>query len=235
MQTVSREIVRGVLLVVISIGCVSVSEAAESSGSRWWPFGNKAEKAASPVLGAEPVIQQSEARGMPVTTPGAQLPGGAMQAVPPIAAEGYHAAAPVEPAPKDRWMINSPKGKVGWPKLTRPKLPTPGFLASPSKPAADARNSWVQPTPKPAKPSPFKPVADGARKVANGTKKAWRKTVDALTPGEKSPGPTANENNARIASRDTKPPIWKRMFGSEPEPQNQQTIPGFIAQERVDR
>ena len=125
-------------------------------------------------------------------------------------------------------MFSTPKGKVGWPHLNKPQLPS--GLSS-RKPAADAtRNSWVE-QPVTPKPSPLKPITDGAQQVGKSTKAAWQKTVDALTPGESTP---AQPSSARIAKREVKPPFWKRMIGAEPEPTGSQTVPEFMAQQRLD-
>ena len=52
--------------------------------------------------------------------------------------------------------------------------------------------------------------------------------MDVLTPGDSA------DRDSQVASRDAKPSLWKRMFGPEPEPQGSQTIPEFMAQERLD-
>jgi hypothetical protein len=73
-------------------------------------------------------------------------------------------------------------------------------------------------------------LSDGAHRAGDRTRAAWRKTVDVLTPGEPDP-----RTAPRIASRDAKPPFWKRMFGAqEPQSEGPQTIPQWMAQDRVD-
>ena len=129
-------------------------------------------------------------------------------------------------------MFSSPNGKVGWPHLTKPHLPTTGPFAQ-KTPADATRNSWVEKTPTPTKPSPLKPITDGAHKVAKSTRNAWHKTVAALTPGNPAPVPRSS-SSSRIAKHDVQPPFWKRMFADEPESRGSQTVPGFIAQQRVD-
>jgi hypothetical protein len=129
-------------------------------------------------------------------------------------------------------MLNSPNGRVSWPRLNKPKLPEKGLFAQKNTPDA-ARNSWLEKEAVEPKPSPFKPITDGAHKVSQGTKKAWRKTVDAITPGEPEPAARTN-GSSRIARQDVKPPFWKRMLGEKEETSGSRTMPEFMAQQRVD-
>jgi hypothetical protein len=94
----------------------------------------------------------------------------------------------------------------------------------------NSRNAWVEKPPTTPKPSPLESLSDGAHRVGNRTRAVWRKTVDAVTPGAED-----HRTGSHIASRDVKPPFWKRMFAAqEPEPQGPQTIPQWMAQDRVD-
>jgi hypothetical protein len=131
-------------------------------------------------------------------------------------------------------MLNTPKKKVSWPSLHMPKA-----LASKSAPATKAeanKNKWAEKTPVVPKPSPMQSVKNGAHSVANSTKSAWHKTVAAVTPGDKSaekskkPAP-----GSQVARRDVSPPFWKKMLGAkEPEMQQPQTVPQWMAQKRLD-
>jgi hypothetical protein len=134
-------------------------------------------------------------------------------------------------ATKKRWMLKTRKGKVSWPRLAMPGTSQSDELAQKTSPEA-TRNSWVEPTPVPTKPSPLKPLTDGAQKVSSGTKAAWQKTVDALTPGPATT-PTPS-NSSRIAKRAPEPSVWKRMFGAKQELQQPQTVPEWMAQRRVE-
>lgn len=207
---------------IVLLTCCSPSiRAEESTGSRWWPFGQKK------VAVAPPPPEQAPPSAA-LNTP----PGGALTTpVPPAQQSPAPAVAP--PTPNDEnWMLKSSKSKVSWPRLAKPNAPTNPF-AKKEAAAEPPRNTWVEPTPEPPKPSPFKPITDGASKVARGTKNAWRKTVDAVTPGEPTP-PPRNSSSSRVARDDAKPSFWQRMFGPDEEPQGSQTMPGFIAQQRVD-
>ena len=202
--------------------CSQTPASAETKG--WWPFSK----------GAETKVVQPPAVTAPGATRPTQRPAGTLAQLPaaPSQAQSPLPSTSADATEKEHWMFSSPKGKVSWPKLTKPHFPTTGLFAE--KPAADAtRNSWAETTPTPPKPSPLKPITDGAHKVSMSTKAAWHKTVDALTPGDPTTAPRGS--SARIAKRDAaKPSLWSRMFGPEPEPQGSQTMPGFIAQQRVE-
>ena len=137
-----------------------------------------------------------------------------------------------EKAKKERWMLSSPKGKVSWPHLNKDVSKGGPLFSSKKKEENPARNSWVEKTPEPPKPSPMKPLTDGAHKFSASTKSAWHKTVDALTPGEPDARPKAT--SPRIAKREVQPPFWKRMFGTSSEPQQPKTVPEWMAQQRLD-
>jgi hypothetical protein len=135
-------------------------------------------------------------------------------------------------------MVNSDKGKVSWPKLTMPHLPSTTTSADEKKKAAEAakKNSWVEKTPTPPKPSPLKPVTDGANKVAKSTKDAWHKTVNAITPGSSTTPARSNSGSGsnQVAKKEMDAPWYKRMFGVKPEIQQPQTVPQWMAQQRLD-
>jgi hypothetical protein len=137
------------------------------------------------------------------------------------------------PVPNDdsettNWMFKSPRTKVSWPSLHVPKFQNP-FTAGADKSAAASRNSWVEKTPEPPRKSPLQVMNDGAKRVGTSTKNAWHKTVDVLTPGESS---TAS-SRSKVAQRPVKPPFWKRMMGQNDELQGPQTVPEWMAQQRV--
>jgi hypothetical protein len=74
-------------------------------------------------------------------------------------------------------------------------------------------------------------VKNGAHSVAATTKSAWNKTVAAVTPGPK----TAVKPDPRLTARQTSPSFWKKIFGAkEPELQQPQTVPQWMAQKRLD-
>jgi hypothetical protein len=126
-------------------------------------------------------------------------------------------------------MLTTPEGKVSWPQwnIQKPSLFADKSTAEPPK------NTWVEPPAQP-KPSPFQPIKDGAHKFSASTKNAWSKTVAAVKGEPKETTPAARNGGARVAKRDTDPPFWKKMFGAKPETQGPQTVPEWMAQQRLD-
>ena len=134
------------------------------------------------------------------------------------------------------WIFQSPFANVTWPEFHMPEvsIPKPQLPRLwPKREQVDtARNAWVEKSPNPARPSPLQAVSDGVRRVGDSTRTAWRKTVDAVTPGEPAPSVGAPP---QVARRNQQPPLWKRMFGIEaPEPQGPRTVTEWMAQERLD-
>ena len=225
MRFTSRALIGGII-----IACTALQLRAAETGSRWWPFGQREEaKVAQPPSVAPPSqapLQTQRQYGalnpaQPPTT--ATVP---RSQVPPAAGTAADGAA------KESWMLSSPKRKISWPHLTRPERPKTGLLAQKTEPDA-TRNSWVDKTPPEPKASPLKPIKESAQKVATRTKSAWHKTVDAFTPGE--PAPEPRPNSSRIAQNDAQPRFWQRLLGQEEQAKQPQTVPEWMAQERVDR
>lgn len=92
------------------------------------------------------------------------------------------------------------------------------------------RNAWATRS-APPKPSPLQSVKNGAHRIVVDTKRAYHKTVAALTPGHQ---PRRPNPEAHVAASQAKPPFWKRMFGIKEQPQPPTTIPDFLAQKRID-
>lgn len=202
---------------IVLVAFCSMSKAAsESTGSTWWPFGQKKEAAAAPSSTAP---ASAPAATQPNTTP--------MTPVPPN--QQLQTPVPPTPAPTDEnWMLKSSKSKVSWPHLKKPSNP----LAKKETPADAAKNSWVEKQPTPPKPSVMKPVTDGAHKVAQGTKNVWHKTVNALTPGKSEPSP--HSPSSHVAKHDAEPSFWQKMFGSKEEVKQPETVPQWMAQKRLE-
>jgi hypothetical protein len=98
--------------------------------------------------------------------------------------------------------------KVTMPKITMPKMPE----------------------------NPLAPIKTSAKKVSDGTKKAWEGTKEIFTLGgskeEAAPAPVSG-------TAEKKPTLLQRMFGSEEkkEPANDggpRTVAEFMAQPRLD-
>jgi hypothetical protein len=215
------------LVAVIFMVCCRGAVAAESSSS-WWPFGHKADAAAAQTPTAGQTTLPPAATVLPKATTPAAGAG-------PVA---HEAQMPTTPSDDNHWMVNTPKKKVSWPSLHMPSA-----LSSNSTPAAKpettkaTKNKWVDKAPVAPKPSPMQSVKNGANSVAEGTKSAWHKTVAAVTPGSsaKTTPKAAPKPAPQVASRETSPPLWKKMFGAkEPAMQQPQTVPQWMAQKRLD-
>ncbi len=213
MRFAIRAIVVGVLL-----AAVPGAWSAETK-SGWWPFGREAEtapeqSATTAPLAAHPPMGSTA----PSTT--ASAPTGPL---------GHETQMPATEAGSDNWMLSTTKTKVSWPKFQMPELPRPKRAAPAAKPVK--KNMWAEPTPEPPKASPFASVKKGAHRVATGTKSAWRKTVDAVTPGDQS---KSTPPQPHVAQREESPSFWQRMFGPKEIEKQPQTMPQWMAQKRLD-
>jgi hypothetical protein len=113
---------------------------------------------------------------------------------------GYVGESEVTPTP-------SPWGWLKMPKITMPKIEMPKMPAD-----------------------PLAPVKNSARKIGDGTKRAWEGTKELFTFGGSK---TAEQPAARVASRPEQPSIWSKMFGSaEPETNEPQTVADWMSQPR---
>lgn len=209
------------LVGIILVGSFCHEAVGDETGNKWWPFGQEDEaELASPfgspqsaVTTAPPVASDSFAASGPPAMASEQSP------LPPL--------TPDEES-EQSWMIKSPFANVSWPRLRMPEMPKPSWSSSPRESEAEApRNTWMERTPEPPKPSPLQAMKDGARRVGQSTREAWDKTVDAVTPDDKT------DRSSRVARRPKQPSVWKRMFGANNAKANgSQTMPQFIAQDR---
>ncbi len=216
MRFAARALVAGILMV-----CCHDVVAAES-GSSWWPFGHQT----SATAAQPPVVAQNSS---PSATLSSAVAG-------PVAHVAQMPTTPADPKADSNWMLNTPKKKTSWPSLHLPSLPK--ALSSKSAPAAKPetnRNAWVDKKAVAPKTSPMQSVKNGANSIATGTKSAWHKTVAAVTPGSTAKKTEKPAPAPKVASRETSPPLWKKMFGAkEPEMQQPQTVPQWMAQKRLD-
>ncbi|MCA9260962.1 MAG: hypothetical protein KDA61_17225 [Planctomycetales bacterium] len=101
------------------------------------------------------------------------------------------------------WALPLPKitlPKITMPKITMPKMET----------------------------SPMEPIRASARKIGDGSKKAWEGAKEILTFGRSS-DPAESQTTSR-----PQPSIWKRMFGGEEQADSgPQTIGEFMSGERL--
>lgn len=215
MRFTVRALVAGILMV-----CCRGVVAAET-GSSWWPFGRHADATVAQPHSVGQASLPSATTALPeATTP----PAGAG----PVAHEVQLPATPATPSDANsdsHWMVNTPKKKISWPKLHMPEMPKSlsSKSAAAEKPEA-SKNKWAEKTPTPPKTSPMESV-----------KSAWHKTVAAVTPAPSAKQTTKPAPPPQVASRATSPPFWKKMFGAkEPEMQQPQTVPQWMAQKRLD-
>ena len=127
-------------------------------------------------------------------------------------------------------MSKMSRPKIHLPEISLPKPRLPQAPWSSNNQAApDARNVWAQPAPQPARRSALAVVKQGAQRVGNGTRAAWHKTVDVVTPGNSAASP-------QVATGPAKPSIWQRMFGQDEPPPQQgpRTVTEWMAQDRLD-
>jgi hypothetical protein len=98
----------------------------------------------------------------------------------------------------------SPWSWIKMPKITMPKIEMPKMPAD-----------------------PLKPIKVSARKVSDGTKKAWEGTKELFTFGGKAEQPVA-----RTASAAEPPSMWQRMFGGAEEERAPQSVAEWMNQPR---
>jgi hypothetical protein len=214
-----RYTTRVLLVLLLAACCCPAATAAEQSGLRLWPF-----------------------RGD--RTDDSPLTGNSLAATPPANTTlGLSAATPSQPPttsytadslPEQRWMVKSPFARVSWPRihmpefpLPRPKLPRPPWWSE-KPPVDDGRNTWVQKSSEPTRTTPLVAMQQGAQRVGQSTRTAWRKTVDVLTPGE-DPSTT----DPRVAARDQRT-FWQRLNGTEQtQKPGSQTVTEMLSQERI--
>lgn len=226
------------LIGVLLVACSGPAASAEESRARWWPFGDKE---AAPTADTSLPGSGSASATAPSSVMTAQptSPAVAPKTSTPAVGTGApleHVPLPeyTEELPERRWMFQSPLTRVSWPRIHMPEMPKPSLPRPklwPEKSEVDeARNAWAQASPDAARPSPLQAVKQGAHRVGESTRTAWRKTVDVLTPGD-----ATTPDSSRIARRETRPPFWKRMFTvEEPQQEGPRTVTEWMAQDRLD-
>lgn len=129
---------------------------------------------------------------------------------------------------------------VSWPEMKWPDMPS--FDRASAEPTARSRaevpnrrsaarskrNSWAKSraAARPESSSTWQSFSGGIERVGQGTKSAWSKTVDAVTPGDQS--------TPRVARHDTGGSWWSRMWGDDPQPaEGPRTVTEWMAQERL--
>ena len=215
MRFAARVLVVGVFMVG-SRGVV-----AAESGSSWWPFGGHADAASAQAAAATQSTLPPVTSAVPQATTPAPAAG-------PVAHE-VQMPTNADSGTDSKWMVNTPNKKVSWPKVTWPK----SLSSKSAAPQGETKNKWVEKAATPTT-SPMQSVKNGAHSVATTTKSAWNKTVAAVTPSSSSKKTTVKPD-PKLTARQTSPPFWKKMMGAkEPELQQPQTVPQWMAQKRLD-
>jgi hypothetical protein len=84
------------------------------------------------------------------------------------------------------------------------------------------KNTWAQ---QPASTTTTDPAKSPWQSMSDGTKSAWHKTVDMVTPGDGA--------NPPVVQSDPRVSWWDRMWGAEEE-KNPETVTEWMAQDRLD-
>ena len=149
----------------------------------------------------------------------ARLAGAALAAVALMVGSAVCAESPTgEAASAAEPAAAKPFGWLQMPKVTMPKLTMPK-IEMPKMPA-----------------DPLAPFKAGARKVGEGTKKAWEGTKEIFTfGGEEKKSADAGSTRFAPHAKPEQPSLWKRLTTSAPaEPEGPQTVAEFMAQPRLD-
>jgi hypothetical protein len=122
------------------------------------------------------------------------------------AGQGYPSTGAPAPSDDITPTEQSPWGWIKMPKIHMPKIEMPKMPAD-----------------------PLAPIKTSARKVSDGTKKAWEGTKEIFRGGSK-------DSQTRVATQGEAPSMWQRMFGpkEEPQPEGPKTVAEWMAQPRLD-
>jgi hypothetical protein len=189
----------------------------------WWHFGRDKEVASAPaaVTPAPSVTPSLGVTPSPTFTPS-----------PTITPE----VAPVE---DESWVKWPKMPKMTWlePKeetiVTDPFASTPPATTQPRQSRSQygnqlhrtrPKNTWAQ---QPASSTTIDNNPSAWKSMTNGTKSAWHKTVDWVTPCDSA-------SEAPVVADDTLPSWWASMWGAEDESQGPQTVTEWMAQDRID-
>ena len=113
----------GVALAACCSRAVVAADSSSTSSSSWWPWSNSSSKTSQPsTLGTGGSTQlanpQTSGVSRPLAGPALSPLGGPVQS--PLG----DSAPKDQKDTKDHWMFSSPSGKISWPHLTMPKLPS---------------------------------------------------------------------------------------------------------------
>ena len=185
---------------------------AEETKAPWWHFGKSQDvpSTADGVMAAPTLTPTS-----PAATPAERESWLTRPALPKL--NWFGSTSTDETPATDPFSTRAPAAANAQPRQPLTRFGSPNHQSRP-------HNTWAQ---QPASTSSMEPSASRWHSVTEGTRTAWRKTVDFVTPGESSDAP--------VVASETRPSWWQRMWGSE-EKKNEgsQTVTEFMAQDRLD-
>jgi hypothetical protein len=232
-----RPTLRTLLSICIAVACGSPT-SGQDSGFGWWPF-RSGDAAETTVKSPSQVSTGSRSTPAPNATSHESGSPEGLGGAPPT--DG--ATLPPGTLEQNNWNNQADRPWLPWggamPKLPMPSfqkpevsVPRPRLPFLPGKSEAEqARNTWLEKNADHKEPSPWQSAADGARKVRQSTRNAWRKTIDVMTPWDSSEPP----EKARVARRDDQPSFWSQVMPgkAEKEPEGPRTVTEWMGQERL--
>ena len=208
-----RSTTRPVLGVLLAVAVGSTGFGQETKAP-WWHFGrDKSEvTSAPPAVTAAPTLTPSQ-----TITPAD---------VAPVEDESWLSWPSM---PKMTWLEPKPESAVTDPFATNTQVTTTNprpqrshFGKTPH--ATRPRNTWAQ---QPASTTTTEPATSPWKSMTSGTRTAWHKTVDFVTPGD-------GAAEAPVVATDTDPSWWDKMWGAEEKQEGPQTVTEWMAQDRLD-
>ena len=210
MRYTTRAMFGMLLATVMGTACI-----AEEAKAPWWHFGiGKTAPAAPPSMTAAPTLTPSQTLTPPSTSSAA--------AAPAVEDKSWlkWPSLPKPSMPKTKWSETTVT-EVS-PSVAQQPQPRRDHFGKPTR-RTKPRNTWAQP---PAEAPAAAPGSGTWSKVSDGTRKAWHRTVELVTPGK--PTETSVANNEPHDS------WWHRMWSSNEKQEGPQTVTEWMAQDRLD-
>lgn len=201
----------GVLLVAV----LGIEGFAEETKAPWWHFGRGQDAPSAPATVAPAPTMTPTA---PVEAPATEEPWFPRPSLPKLG--WFNSGSPDESAASPALESMSTDSPVT--AGTQPRQPNTHF----GKPThrSRPRNTWAQ---QPASATTEAPSPSTWHKMSQGTRTAWHKTVDFVTPGDDSDAP--------VVHSEPQESWWQRIWGPEEEKnEGPQTVTEWMAQDRLD-
>jgi hypothetical protein len=202
---------RALLGVMLAVA-LSAHGSAEETKAPWWHFGGgKGAPSAPATVAPAPTMRPAS----PAMTPS-----------PPVASEEkeswfswpkwFESSTAAKPQSNDPFMTGSAVATATPSRQPRTHYGKPAHRPKP-------RNAWAQ---QPASAKTQAPSSSPWKSLADGTRSAWHKTVDYVSPSATTP--------AASVAREPHESWWHRMWGSDEKQQGPQTVTEWMAQDRLD-